>query len=326
MCTLVLLRRPGHRWPVLIAANRDEMVDRPWDPPAAHWPDRPGVVAGRDRLAGGSWLGCNASGVVAAILNRTDSLGPAAGKRSRGELVLDALDYDDAGDAAAALAAIDPAAYRTFNLVIADNRDAYWLRSRDGRSPVEAAVMPAGLSMLTSANLNDTQNFRIAAYLPRFTEATPPDPDKGDWSSWRGILGSREAHPDAGMGDYFILSLRYPWNKTFRIKMLYLLLNPFHAIKIGLRNVIDLSFCGRAFANFIQGASSQDFISRCKTRRKYDLTLRQGPLHPTTPVRLAPLQLLQRLQSLQRDYSPTPDPQREAVQQRQPKLFAGVRW
>jgi hypothetical protein len=198
MCTLVLLRRPGHRWPVLIAANRDEMVDRPWDPPAAHWPDRPDVVAGRDRLAGGSWLGYNASGVVAAILNRTDSLGPAAGKRSRGELVLDALDHDDAGDAAAALAAIDPAAYRTFNLVIADNRDAYWLRSRDGRSPVEAVVMPAGLSMLTSANLNDTQNFRIAAYLPRFTEATPPDPDTGDWSSWRSILGSRQTRPEAG--------------------------------------------------------------------------------------------------------------------------------
>jgi hypothetical protein len=198
MCTLVLLRRPGHRWPVLIAANRDEMVDRPWDPPAAHWPDRPGVVAGRDRLAGGSWLGYNESGVVAAILNRTDSLGPAAGKRSRGELVLDALDYDDAGDAAAALAAIDPAAYRTFNLVIADNQDAYWLRSRDGRSSVEAVVMPTGISMLTSANLNDTQNFRIAAYLPRFTETPPPDPDTGDWSSWRSILGSRQSQPEAG--------------------------------------------------------------------------------------------------------------------------------
>lgn len=108
MCTLVLLRRPGHRWPTLIAANRDEMLSRAWDSPGTHWPDRPGVVAGRDRLAGGSWLGCNAAGVTAAILNRTDSLGPAAGKRSRGELVLDALDHNDATDAADALAAIDP--------------------------------------------------------------------------------------------------------------------------------------------------------------------------------------------------------------------------
>src|SRR6476659_3255713 len=57
MCTLVILRRPGHRWPVLIGANRDEMIDRPWEPPGRHWPDRPEVVAGLDRLAGGSWLG-----------------------------------------------------------------------------------------------------------------------------------------------------------------------------------------------------------------------------------------------------------------------------
>ena len=48
MCTLVLLSRPGHAWPLLVAANRDESLERPWRPPAAHWPDRPGVVGGLD--------------------------------------------------------------------------------------------------------------------------------------------------------------------------------------------------------------------------------------------------------------------------------------
>ncbi len=57
MCTLVILRRPGHDWPTLLAVNRDEMVDRPWDPPARHWPDRLRVIAGLDRHAGGTWLG-----------------------------------------------------------------------------------------------------------------------------------------------------------------------------------------------------------------------------------------------------------------------------
>ena len=198
MCTLVLLHRPGHPWPVLIAANRDEMLARAWDPPGPHWPDRPGVVGGRDRLAGGSWLGLNASGVAAAILNRTDSLGPAAGKRSRGELVLDALDHNEARDAAEALAALDPEAYRTFNLVIADNTGAYWLRSRDGKGPVEAQKVPPGLSMITSANLSDMKNFRIATYLPRFREAAEPDPGAGDWSAWQEILASRHSDPDAG--------------------------------------------------------------------------------------------------------------------------------
>src|SRR3546814_3923115 len=68
--------------------------------------------------------------VVAAILNRRGSLGPAPGKRSRGELVLEALDHADALTAAEALAELDPRAYRSFNLVVADNRDAYWLCNR----------------------------------------------------------------------------------------------------------------------------------------------------------------------------------------------------
>ncbi len=32
MCTVVLLRRPEHEWPLLVAANRDERVSRAWDP------------------------------------------------------------------------------------------------------------------------------------------------------------------------------------------------------------------------------------------------------------------------------------------------------
>src|SRR5665213_918489 len=149
MCTLILLRRPGHDWPVIAGANRDEMMARPWQPPGRHWPDRPEVVAGLDELAGGSWLGINDHGVVAGILNRHGSLGPAAGQRSRGELVLEALDHADAADAAEAIAAIDPSAYRTFNLILADSRDAFWLKHADESGAVPVAVHPIdpGLSM-----------------------------------------------------------------------------------------------------------------------------------------------------------------------------------
>ena len=70
MCSIVILFRPGHDWPVLIGANRDEMQDRPWRAPGRHWADRPEAVAGIDLLAGGSWLGINAQGVVAAVSNR----------------------------------------------------------------------------------------------------------------------------------------------------------------------------------------------------------------------------------------------------------------
>ena len=65
MCTIVLLRRVGNAWPLVLAANRDEMGDRPWVAPGRHWPDRADVVAGLDEHAGGTWLGVNDAGVVA---------------------------------------------------------------------------------------------------------------------------------------------------------------------------------------------------------------------------------------------------------------------
>jgi len=191
MCTVVVLRRPEHEWPLILAANRDEMLNRPWRPPARHWPDRPEVVAGIDELSGGTWLGLNDHGVVAAVLNRTGSLGPLADKRSRGELVLEALDHADAHAAAAALSDVDPVAYRTFNLVIADNRDAYWLASRSGSGRVAVETIPTGLSVFTSQDRNDRDKPRVAAYLPLFETAAAPDPSADDWSDWGRLMADR---------------------------------------------------------------------------------------------------------------------------------------
>ncbi len=207
MCTVVILRRPGHDWPLLLAANRDEMRDRAWAPPARHWPERYHVVAGIDLEASGTWLGLNDDGLVAAVLNRPQSLGPAAGYRSRGELPLEALDHADADAAAQALADIDPAAYRTFNMVVADQCDAFWLRSAGGEvgaaeeAGVEVMALPEGLSMITAHGRNDTSDPRIRDTLPRFEAAPTPDPEAGDWASWESLLASREHGSGDGPGD-----------------------------------------------------------------------------------------------------------------------------
>ena len=189
MCTLVILRRPDHRWPLLIGANRDEMIDRAWETPDRHWPDRPEVVAGLDILAGGSWLGINDWGVAAGVLNRHGSLGPAPDRRSRGELVLEALDHADAAAAAEALSYLDPAAYRTFNLIIADERDGFWLR-HSGGARIELHPLKDGLSMIAAGDLNDISTRRLELALPAFREWPAPDPDHDDWSAWESLLGS----------------------------------------------------------------------------------------------------------------------------------------
>ena len=197
MCSVIILSRPDHEWPILIAANRDEMHERPWLPPARHWPDRPEVVAGKDILAGGSWLGINDFGLVAGILNRRNTLGPEVGKRSRGELVLDALDFADADDAVAMLRDLDATAYRPFNMVVADNAHAYWLRNLG--TEIEAIALQPGLSMITAMDLNDAGSARIRYFLPQWRQARVPDPGSGDWQDWTSVLQSR-AYESGGDG------------------------------------------------------------------------------------------------------------------------------
>ncbi|WKE64642.1 NRDE family protein [Gallaecimonas kandeliae] len=196
MCTLVILRRPGHAWPVLIGANRDEMKDRRWRPPGRHWPDLP-VVAGQDISGGGTWQGVNDAGLQAAVLNRFASLGPAPGKRSRGELPLLALAHGDAETAAQAIAELDAGQFRPFNLLLADKDAAFWLAGL-GQGGIAVRPVPEGLSMLTAHDLNDIKaSPRMAHNLPRFAKAQVPDPAMGDWRAWQDLLAFKgELPPD----------------------------------------------------------------------------------------------------------------------------------
>jgi hypothetical protein len=185
VCTVVVLVRPEF---VLLAANRDERLDRPWDPPDAFWPEHPGVVAGRDRTAGGTWLGVKRFGVAAAVLNRPGTLGPAAGKRSRGELPLLALDHPTAAQAAEAISGLDASAWRGFNMVLADRTGAFFIRGL-GRGRPQTETLSPGVSMVTAHDPNDLDSPRTALHLPRFEATEPARPD--DWAAWLPILSDQ---------------------------------------------------------------------------------------------------------------------------------------
>jgi len=197
MCTLVLSYRPDTDWPILLGANRDEKIARPALAPGRHWPDSPHILAGKDLEAGGSWLGLGDQGMIAGVLNRPESLGPAPGKRSRGELVLKALEHADAATAAKALAALPASDYRPFNFAIADQRQAFWIRNL-GSGRMECWPLPPGISLLTAHDRNDPGSHRIRTYLPRFQIAPPPDPDHGRWEPWAALLACREFDDAAG--------------------------------------------------------------------------------------------------------------------------------
>lgn len=194
MCTVVISRRTHHPWPVAIAANRDERLERPWDGPGEHWPDRPGTIGGRDRHAGGTWMALR-GGLLAALLNRPGSLGPAEGFRSRGEVPLRALEHASAEAAAAALSREDAGRFRPFNLLVADAASA-WLLVWPGDGAITAAPLPEGVSMITAVGRDEGETPRARLHLPRFR--AEPHPAPGREEGWAGLLASAESAPGAG--------------------------------------------------------------------------------------------------------------------------------
>jgi len=85
MCLIVLGWRAHPRYPLLVAANRDEFHGRR-AAPAAFWRDRPEILAGRDLQAMGTWMGVSRSGRFAAVTNYRGAREPSAAE-SRGALV-----------------------------------------------------------------------------------------------------------------------------------------------------------------------------------------------------------------------------------------------
>ena len=108
MCVAALAWHAHPRWRLVAIGNRDEYHQRP-AAPLARWGDGSGVIAGRDLVGGGAWLGVSATGRFTLITNRRGFGDPDPARRSRGELVSALLTGD------APPAALD--AYNPFNLL-----------------------------------------------------------------------------------------------------------------------------------------------------------------------------------------------------------------
>src|SRR5574337_489540 len=71
MCLILVAWRAHPDFPLVVAANRDEFFARPTTR-AAWWSEPPGLFAGRDLQAGGTWLGVNREGAFAGLTNFRD--------------------------------------------------------------------------------------------------------------------------------------------------------------------------------------------------------------------------------------------------------------
>lgn len=92
MCLILFAYHVHEKYKLIVAANRDEFYQRP-TAPAHFWEDSSEILAGRDLEKMGTWMGVTSSGRFAALTNYRDPKELTDGKRSRGELVADALKY-----------------------------------------------------------------------------------------------------------------------------------------------------------------------------------------------------------------------------------------
>lgn len=93
MCLILFAYQVHKEYKLIVAANRDEFYQRP-TAPANFWEDQPEILAGRDLEKMGTWMGITTRGRFAALTNYRSPKALTSGKRSRGELVADALKHN----------------------------------------------------------------------------------------------------------------------------------------------------------------------------------------------------------------------------------------
>lgn len=144
MCLIVVGLRAAPRYPLLVAANRDERHLRP-AAGAAWWPGSPRMLGGRDLEAGGTWLAIGRDGRLAAVTNIREGERQAA-PRSRGSLVVEFVAGAASAESYAERAARDGAQFGPFNLLLYDGRELWFTSNR-----AAAARLGAGLHAFSNA-------------------------------------------------------------------------------------------------------------------------------------------------------------------------------
>lgn len=178
MCTLIVAHNLFPNYPVVVAANRDELLDRPSEKP--QFRNGPIVrLSPKDLQRGGTWIGVNERGVFAGLTNRID-IKSERGRVSRGDLVERALLKTSALEAFGDIAALDGKNFNGFHLVIADAKQCFLLRG-DGNqitsSEENGLVIATNHGIGRRSNEKDVAR-RVTRVLSEWSRVGWPAPDE----------------------------------------------------------------------------------------------------------------------------------------------------
>ena len=157
MCLLVVASRVVPGEPLIVGANRDEILDRPSTAVTVLDEGPPRVIGGRDELSGGTWLAVNEYGVCAGLTNQPLGDAKDPSKRSRGELPLVLARHRNARKAVAALlSACRPADYNGSWLLVGDRTSLFFVDFTGSGDVGSALDLPPGIHILENRALGET--------------------------------------------------------------------------------------------------------------------------------------------------------------------------
>jgi len=132
MCLIIFAHQAEQRYPLILAANRDEFFARPTQQ-AAFWQadgqSESQILAGKDLTAGGTWLGVSKSGRFSAVTNVRDPSQVEQDEISRGRLTLDFLTGTMSAAKYADGLSKDFGKYAGFNLLLGDGTDMFYVNN-----------------------------------------------------------------------------------------------------------------------------------------------------------------------------------------------------
>ena len=133
MCLIIFAFQCDPRFPLVVAANRDESFARP-TAQAALWTDEESgqqILSGRDEQAGGTWLGITQSGRFAAVTNIRDPSQAERKPRSRGDLTRQFLGGTDSPEKYCAMLAQNYEQFAGYNLLVGDNHSLFYVNNHE---------------------------------------------------------------------------------------------------------------------------------------------------------------------------------------------------
>lgn len=175
MCLILFAYRVHPDFPLILAGNRDEFHDRP-AAPADFWEEAPEVLAGRDLVGSGTWLGITRGGRFAAVSNFRRPSELLREGLSRGRLTVDFLRGDSSPAVYLETVAEKGSSYKGFNLLVADQSSFAYYSNREG----VIRVLEPGIYGLSNALL-DTPWPKVTkgkASLTALLAAGPPEADR----------------------------------------------------------------------------------------------------------------------------------------------------